>query len=101
MTEEKPKQGWAFVLGIGFATKKAHYIGEDHRSLCGRYLWFGYVEEGKDNSPDNCAECKRRLKKLKEKKVTKITIKVHTSVITKDGHGREPYFSHHLEGRKA
>ena len=68
--EMTAKEGWAFVFGAGFASKKAHYI-KDSRSLCGRYTWFGDVEQGKDESPDNCAECKRRLKKLKDKKVKK------------------------------
>lgn len=30
-----------------------------------------------------------------KKKTKKTAITVHTSVVTKDGHGREPYFRHH------
>ncbi|NVM20573.1 MAG: hypothetical protein HWN68_02195 [Desulfobacterales bacterium] len=60
-------EGWAFVYGARFASKKAHYIQEDHRSLCGRYIWLGPVEQGNDNSPDNCKECIKRLKKLRPK----------------------------------
>jgi len=64
---EEPKEGWAFVnYGYG-VTRKAHYIGENCRSLCGRYIWIGPVEQGNDNSSDNCAICKRKLKKLREK----------------------------------
>jgi len=64
------KEGWAYVHYLYGVTRKAHYI-KDNRSLCGRYIWLGDVEEGKDDSPDNCASCKRKLKKLKEKKVKK------------------------------
>lgn len=43
---------------------KWHYFEEDGRSLCGKYGFFtGRLEEGSDESPDNCAECKRQLAK--------------------------------------
>jgi len=65
---EKPKEGWAFVFGARFHSTKAHYIKSDCRSLCGRYMWLGDVEQGNDDSSDNCAECRRRLKKVREVK---------------------------------
>jgi len=72
---EKPKEGWAFVFGAGFHSAKAHYIGEDCRSLCGRYMWLGEVEQGNDDSPDNCKGCRKRLKKLREKEAKNETQK--------------------------
>jgi len=63
MTEE-PKEGWAWALNW----RKAHYI-VNGRSLCGHWMYLGNkLEQGKDNSPDNCVSCKRKLKKLKEVK---------------------------------
>jgi len=63
------EEGWAFVHYATGVTKKAHYIRKDCRTLCGRYAWLGDVEQGNDESPDNCAECKKRLRKLKEKRL--------------------------------
>lgn len=41
-----------------------HYIGEDGRSLCGRWaLLFGTVDSDEmDEHPDNCGECRKRVK---------------------------------------
>jgi hypothetical protein len=75
-------EGWVWF----FNSRKAHYIKE-HRALCGRWLYLGSgYEQGKDDSPDNCAECKRKLQKLKGKRVE---IKVFTSTLDCDGHGRK------------
>lgn len=63
------REGWGFPA----ASKKAHYfvikagnaLGE---SLCGKWgFWGGETEQGNDNSPDNCAECKKRLAKRRGK----------------------------------
>lgn len=60
---EKPKEGWVWALNW----RKAHYV-KNSRSLCGNWLYLGTLfEQGNDNSADNCAACKRKLKKLKEK----------------------------------
>jgi hypothetical protein len=60
----KRKEGWAFLWN----SKKVHYFRES-RSLCGRWLCFSmefYPDENL-NSPDNCAECRRRRTKELEK----------------------------------
>jgi hypothetical protein len=54
--------GWGFPQG----SRKAHYFTENGISLCRRYGFFlGETEQGNDDSPDNCAVCKRRKKSLK------------------------------------
>lgn len=64
-------EGWVWFLN----SRKAHYIGSDGRSLCGKWAYLGSsFEQGKDNSPDNCASCKRKLKKLREKRDEKPTL---------------------------
>ena len=51
-------EGWGWPGNA----KKAHYfVGS--RSLCGKWLYLGSLEQGNDDSPDNCAVCKRKLKK--------------------------------------
>lgn len=52
------KQGWWWPLN----SRKAHYMVEG-RSLCGRWMCFGTpseLDDDKHDSPDNCAECRRR-----------------------------------------
>jgi hypothetical protein len=56
---EKRGEGWGWP---GLA-KKAHYFSRDLRSLCGRWGYGGHLEQGNDDSIDNCVECKRRLAK--------------------------------------
>ena len=59
MSEDKERDaGWAWPLN----SRKAHYFN-DCRSLCGKMLFFGKTEQGNDNSPDNCAACKKKLLK--------------------------------------
>lgn len=59
---EEIKEGWGFPTG----SRKAHYFVKG-MSLCGKWgFYFGSLEQGNDDSPDNCAECVRRLKKRKE-----------------------------------
>jgi len=56
--------GWTWLIG----TSKWHYI-LDHRSLCGKWFLLGNpeLEQGNDNSPDNCKQCVKKLLKMKEK----------------------------------
>lgn len=60
-TEER--EGW-----VGsFNSRKWHYvIGIE--ALCGNRILGGRAELGNDESPDNCAKCKRELKKRRGKK---------------------------------
>jgi hypothetical protein len=53
-----PKVGWGWPSN----SKKAHYF-YDGRSLCMRWIFFGAVEQGKDDSCDNCVACKKKLAK--------------------------------------
>lgn len=57
----KSEEGWAWPVN----SRKAHYF-VDGRSLCGKWMYLGEVEEGNDYSPDNCRECIRRLEKKRE-----------------------------------
>jgi hypothetical protein len=56
-------EGWAWP----FCARKAHYF-YNGESLCGKVMYFGDVEQGNDDSPDNCMECRRRLEKIKTKR---------------------------------
>lgn len=58
------KTGWGLIQGA----KKYHYFDTEGRSLCGRVLKFtdAGLEDSNDESPDNCAECKRRIKAWRE-----------------------------------
>ena len=61
----KRSEGWGAVL----QATKWHYFREG-RSLCGRAMFFGRgdnLEQGNDHSPDNCAQCRKRLASEKEK----------------------------------
>ena len=62
MTDE----GWTFLWN----SKKWHYF-RDGRSLCRRWMCLSYTPDEKEliDSPDNCAECKkRRMKELEKEK---------------------------------
>lgn len=63
MSEIKRTNGWGFPVG----SKKAHYFVDD-LSLCNRWLFTGLLEQGNDDSPDNCIACVKRLKAIKKKK---------------------------------
>ncbi|MGB9825256.1 MAG: hypothetical protein ACPLRU_01170 [Desulfofundulus sp.] len=58
------KQGWAWLIN----SRKWHYF-IDGKSLCGKYLLIGSpeLEQGNDDSPENCAACRKALKKLQGK----------------------------------
>ena len=63
MTDKvKVREGWGWPL----SSRKAHYF-VDGSSLCGRWMFFGSLEQGNDNSPDNCAPCKKNLKRHRMK----------------------------------
>lgn len=57
------REGWNWL----FNSSKWHYFREG-RSLCGKWMTLGNPEyqQGNDNSPDNCAACKRKLLKERE-----------------------------------
>lgn len=67
----QPKTGWwnprPFNQGSKF-----HYATETGRSLCGQwaYLGIGELEEGLDESPDNCAGCRRKKLAMNKQKST-------------------------------
>lgn len=54
----KKKEGWTWLVN----SRKWHYF-VDGKALCGKFmlLHVGDLETGKDNSPDNCTGCKRKL----------------------------------------
>ncbi len=54
------KEGWTYLLN----SPKWHYF-RGGRSLCGRFLLLGNpeLEQGNENSPDNCKGCLRKLQK--------------------------------------
>ena len=58
---EPIKEGWAYLSN----SPKWHYF-RGGRSLCKRWGYFGHDEEqGKDDSPDNCLACRKKLAKEK------------------------------------
>jgi len=61
--KEMKKEGWGWPA----LSKKAHYFAHSLTSLCGHWLFGGSLEQGNDGSLDNCAACKRKLKKLRER----------------------------------
>lgn len=60
----KAKEGWGFPS----LSQKAHYF-TGGRSLYGKWMFFGELEEGNDESSDNCTACKKALTKRKAKQV--------------------------------
>jgi len=60
----KQKPGWRWPE----RSRKAHFFGEDGRSLCGKWLFFGPLlgtqTIGMKAGPDDCAECYRRAWKV-------------------------------------
>jgi hypothetical protein len=47
-----------------------HYVGDDGRTLCGKWLYvgLGVVEEGNDDHPDCCKACRKKKAKIDAKK---------------------------------
>ena len=63
MSQEK--EGW----GLPALSRKWHYF-RGKWALCRKWLFGGPLEQGKDDSPENCADCRRRLLKEREKEAT-------------------------------
>lgn len=55
-------EGWAWPQ----AGRTWHYFRND-LSLCKRYSYSGALQQGNDQSPDNCTFCMKALLKEKEK----------------------------------
>jgi hypothetical protein len=57
------KEGWTWLIN----STKWHYF-KDRQSLCGKFLLLGNIEleQGNDNSPDNCKACIKKLEKIRE-----------------------------------
>lgn len=60
----KNKEGWTWLQNA----KKWHYF-VDGESLCGRYMLLAIpdLQQGNDDSPDNCVTCRRKLKERKQR----------------------------------
>ena len=64
------KEGWTWLLNA----KKWHYF-VDGRALCGKWMLFSTpeLEQGNDNSPDNCVVCQKKLT-IRKNKMSKETL---------------------------
>lgn len=64
---DKQREGWGWV----HQSPKWHYF-VNGRSLCSRWLGLGLgeLEQGKDDSPDNCTACKKALQRRKARELT-------------------------------
>ena len=53
------REGWTWILG----SRKWHYFRAG-KALCGQFLLLSSagLQMGGDDSPDNCALCRKRLK---------------------------------------
>lgn len=51
-------KGWGWPSN----SRKAHYFNGVY-SLCRRWMFFGPLENGNNESPDNCLECRKRIAK--------------------------------------
>ena len=59
--------GWSHPTN----SKKWHYFLEgDGKSLCCKWFYLGHRESGNDESPDNCADCRKKLTARKKLSVT-------------------------------
>lgn len=54
-------EGWGWPM----EAKKAHYFRGPF-SLCRNWMFAGKVEQGNDNSPDNCKACQKKLAQEKK-----------------------------------
>jgi len=59
------EQGWSWPVN----SQRAHYFPAGELiSLCGRWMILGGErEDDKHDSPDNCAACRKKLDKLRER----------------------------------
>ena len=55
------KEGWTWL----FNSRKWHYF-KDGMSICGKFMLLGKgeLEQGNDDSPDNCVQCKKKRNQL-------------------------------------
>lgn len=53
------KRGWGWPM----LSKKAHFFF-DGRSLCGKWMFTGEMEDNNHDSVDNCAICKKKHKQI-------------------------------------
>lgn len=61
MTSTTPTTGW-WNPNPNNNRSKWHYIGTNGKSACGRHLYVsGYLEQGQDDSPENCRTCRQIL----------------------------------------
>jgi len=58
--KEPNKEGWTWLIN----STKWHYF-RNGKSLCGKWMTFGNpdLEQGNNNSPDNCKSCRNKLLK--------------------------------------
>lgn len=62
--KKENNEGWTWLSN----SRKWHYF-VDGRSLCKKFMLFSTsgLEQGKDDSPDNCMACRKALEKRKAK----------------------------------
>ena len=70
--DQKKRAGWKLISG----STKWHYFNNEERSLCRNFGALSLngpidglesdLEPGHDDSPANCAKCKRRLNTIKD-----------------------------------
>jgi len=58
IVETEDNEGWGWPNN----SRKAHYF-VGGRSLCNRWMYFGELDQGNDESSHNCVSCKRKLRK--------------------------------------
>lgn len=68
---ETLEQGWGNPDPLN-SRSKFHYFGKDGRALCGKWLRFLTPIDSDDNDDhkDNCAGCKKKIAKHRQKKAT-------------------------------
>lgn len=59
------QEGWTYLIN---SPKWHYFVG--NRSICSRFMLLSLpeLEQGKEESPDNCKACKTKLLKRKSKK---------------------------------
>lgn len=68
-------KGWTLPVGLGAgAPRKWHYFvdaAKDRTSLCGKWAIMKpqprLFDDSNDESPDNCALCRKRVRTMREK----------------------------------
>lgn len=54
----KEKEGWGFPIN----SKKAYYF-VNGMALCNKWMYLGELEQGNNDSPDNCSVCRKKLER--------------------------------------